>query len=177
VAVFDISAASVPLVRVPYVTRALTCPTLTVGVKMQEMMKGAGQLRQVVSPRPKVSLTAPQEASSAEREPPGDPCSRLPAPQQYDLLTAEQELVMTEHLPMVRFIARRIHERLPQHVPIEDIYSAGVVGLLDAFTKFNPSKPVQFRSYAQSRIRGAIFDNLRTLDWSPRALRRKGAGH
>jgi RNA polymerase sigma factor for flagellar operon FliA len=91
-----------------------------------------------------------------------------------ELLTAEQEKLMIEHLPIVRFIARRIHERLPQHVPIEDLYSAGVVGLLDAFSKFDPSKQVQFRSYAQFRIRGAILDNLRTLDWSPRELRRKG---
>lgn len=81
---------------------------------------------------------------------------------------------MVEHLPIVRFIARRIHERLPQHVPIEDLYSAGVVGLLDAFGKFDPGKQVQFRSYAQFRIRGAILDSLRTLDWSPRELRRKG---
>ena len=96
------------------------------------------------------------------------------APRSGDLLTAEQEKLMMENLPIVRFIARRIHERLPQHVPIEDLYSAGVVGLLDAFSKFDPSKQVQFRSYAQFRIRGAILDNLRTLDWSPRELRRKG---
>jgi DNA-directed RNA polymerase specialized sigma subunit len=61
---------------------------------------------------------------------------------------------MTELLPIVRFIARRIHDRLPQHVPIEDLYSAGVVGLLDALGKFDPSKQVQFRSYAKFRIRG-----------------------
>ena len=81
---------------------------------------------------------------------------------------------MIDHLPIVRFIARRIHERLPQHVSIEDLFSAGVVGLMDAFSKFNPAKQVQFRSYAQFRIRGAILDSLRTLDWSPRELRRKG---
>jgi RNA polymerase sigma factor FliA len=81
---------------------------------------------------------------------------------------------MVEHLPIVRFIARRIHERLPQHVPIEDLYSAGILGLLDAFGKFDPSKEVKFRTYAQFRIRGAILDSLRTLDWSPRELRRKG---
>ena len=91
-----------------------------------------------------------------------------------DLLTAEQEQLMIEHLSIVRFIARRIHERLPQHVPIEDLHSAGAVGLLDTFSKFDPSKQVQFRSYAQFRIRGAILDSLRTLDWSPRELRRKG---
>jgi len=81
---------------------------------------------------------------------------------------------MVEHLPIVRFLARRIHERLPQHVDMEDLVSAGVLGLMDAFTKFDPEKKVQFRSYAQFRIRGAILDSLRTLDWSPRDLRRKG---
>ena len=89
-------------------------------------------------------------------------------------LTTEQERVLLEHLPIVRFLARRIHERLPQHVDIEDLVSAGVVGLMDAFAKFDPEKKVQFRSYAQFRIRGAILDSLRTLDWSPRELRRKG---
>ena len=82
--------------------------------------------------------------------------------------------MLLEHLPIVRFLARRIHERLPQHVDIEDLVSAGVVGLMDAFAKFDPTKKVQFRSYAQFRIRGAILDSLRTLDWSPRELRRKG---
>lgn len=90
------------------------------------------------------------------------------------VLTGEQERVLLEHLPIVRFLARRIHERLPQHVDIEDLVSAGVVGLMDAFAKFDPEKRVQFRSYAQFRIRGAILDSLRTLDWSPRELRRKG---
>jgi RNA polymerase sigma factor FliA len=89
-------------------------------------------------------------------------------------MTPEQERILLEHLPVVRFLARRIHERLPQHVDIEDLVSAGVVGLLDAFAKFDPEKKVQFRSYAQFRIRGAILDSLRTLDWSPRELRRKG---
>jgi RNA polymerase sigma factor for flagellar operon FliA len=90
------------------------------------------------------------------------------------VLTVEQERVLLEHLPMVRFLARRIHERLPRHVEIEDMISAGVVGLMDAFAKFDPEKKVQFRSYAQFRIRGAILDSLRTLDWGPRELRRKG---
>lgn len=90
------------------------------------------------------------------------------------MLNGEQERILLEHLPIVRFLARRIHERLPQHVDIEDLVSAGIVGLMDAFSKFDPAKKVQFRSYAQFRIRGAILDSLRTLDWSPRELRRKG---
>ena len=114
---------------------------------------------------------------------PGPDLARRPraiAPRAYppempqEILNGEQERLLLEHLPIVRFLARRIHERLPQHVDIEDLVSAGVVGLMDAFTKFDPEKKVQFRSYAQFRIRGAILDSLRTLDWSPRDLRRKG---
>jgi RNA polymerase sigma factor for flagellar operon FliA len=87
---------------------------------------------------------------------------------------AERDRLLLEHLPTVRYLARRIHERLPQHVELDDLVSAGVVGLIDAFSKFDHSKRVQFKSYAQFRIRGAILDSLRTLDWSPRELRRKG---
>jgi RNA polymerase sigma factor FliA len=87
---------------------------------------------------------------------------------------SERDLLLMEHLPTVRYIARRIHERLPQHVDLDDLVSAGVVGLIDAFSKFDHTKKVQFKSYAQFRIRGAILDSLRTLDWSPRELRRKG---
>jgi len=101
-------------------------------------------------------------------------CGYPPAAAAVPVLSGEQERALLEHLPIVRFLARRIHERLPQHVDIEDLVSAGVVGLMDAFAKFDPGKKVQFRSYAQFRIRGAILDSLRTLDWSPRELRRKG---
>lgn len=86
----------------------------------------------------------------------------------------ERDILLMEHLPTVRYVARRIHERLPQHVDLDDLVSAGVVGLIDAFSKFDRNKKVQFKSYAQFRIRGAILDSLRTLDWSPRELRRKG---
>jgi len=87
---------------------------------------------------------------------------------------AERERILMEQLPQVRYIARRIHERLPRHVPFEDLVHAGVVGLIDALGKFDQSKHVQFSSYAKFRIRGAILDSLRELDWSPRELRRKG---
>ncbi|MES2391721.1 MAG: FliA/WhiG family RNA polymerase sigma factor [Acidobacteriota bacterium] len=86
----------------------------------------------------------------------------------------DREQVLLEHMATVRFIARRIHERLPQHVEMDDLISAGMVGLIDAFSKFDHEKKVQFKSYAQFRIRGAILDSLRLLDWSPRELRRKG---
>lgn len=91
-----------------------------------------------------------------------------------DLDPAQREQVLLDHMPIVRYIARRIHERLPQHLEMEDLVGAGMVGLMDAFNKFDTSKNIQFRTYAQFRIRGAILDSLRTLDWSPRDLRRKG---
>ena len=85
----------------------------------------------------------------------------------------ERQNLLSEHLPLVRHIARRIHERLPRHVPIEDLVNAGVVGLMDAFQKFDNGRHVQFGSYAKFRIRGAMLDSLRELDWGPRDLRRQ----
>jgi len=138
---------------------------------MQEEAKGQRRHRRSGGSPPEIARVPPVVAESAGKEATE---ARANGSRPGNLLSAEQERQMIEHLPIVRFIARRIHERLPQHVPIEDLYSAGVVGLLDALGKFDPSKQVQFRSYAQFRIRGAILDSLRTLDWSPRELRRKG---
>ena len=85
----------------------------------------------------------------------------------------ERDRILLEQLPQVRYLARRIHERLPRHVPLEDLVHAGVIGLIDALNKFDRSKHVQFGSYAKFRIRGAILDSLREMDWGPRELRRK----
>src|ERR1700683_4226605 len=88
----------------------------------------------------------------------------------------ERDRILLEQLPQVRYLARRIHERLPRHVPLEDLIPAGVIGLIDALNKFDRSKHVQFGSYAKFRIRGAILDSLREMDWGPRELRRKARG-
>ena len=72
----------------------------------------------------------------------------------------ERERLLLEQLPNVRCVARRIHERLPRHIPMEDLVHAGVVGLIDALQKYDCSKQVQFSSYAKFRIRGAILDSL-----------------
>ena len=85
----------------------------------------------------------------------------------------QDELVLQE-LPQVYYIASRIRERLPQHVELEDLVSAGVVGLIEATRSFDSSKNVPFKSYAKFRIRGAILDNLRESDWGSRYMRRKG---
>ena len=111
--------------------------------------------------------TSPLAATFAARTRPA-PVAPLP------LTPGERDALLLEHLPIVRFVARRIAEKLPQHVEIDDLISAGTVGLIDALSKFDRSKQVQFKSYAQFRIRGAILDSLRVLDWSPRDLRRKG---
>jgi RNA polymerase sigma factor for flagellar operon FliA len=94
-------------------------------------------------------------------------------PRLYEKTPVTEEM-LREHLPMVRFLALRIRERLPQQVEMEDLISAGIVGLMDALQKFDPEKKVQFRTYAQFRVRGAMLDSLRALDWGPRDLRRKG---
>jgi RNA polymerase sigma factor for flagellar operon FliA len=85
----------------------------------------------------------------------------------------ERDRILMEQLPQVQYLARRIHDRLPRHVPLEDMVHAGVIGLIDALNKFDCSKQVQFGSYAKFRIRGAILDSLREMDWGPRELRRK----
>jgi RNA polymerase sigma factor for flagellar operon FliA len=93
------------------------------------------------------------------------------APTRLD--AAERERLLLEHLPQVRYIARRIHERLPAQVLLEDLVQAGVVGLIDALHKYDPARNAQLGTYARFRIRGAILDSLRALDWSPRELRRQ----
>ena len=77
---------------------------------------------------------------------------------------ARRDRVVLEHLPLVKAIAVRVHENLPVHVELDDLVHAGILGLFDAATKFNPEKQVAFSSYAKHRIKGAILDSLRQLD-------------
>jgi RNA polymerase sigma factor FliA len=86
---------------------------------------------------------------------------------------AAREHLLMEELPQVRCIARRIHGHLPPNVPLEDLVHAGVLGLMEAVRKFDPTKNVALKSYAKYRIRGAILDSLREMDWGPRLLRRR----
>jgi len=89
-------------------------------------------------------------------------------------LTPELDSNLLEILPMVRYLARRIQSRLPRTVDFDDLLSAGMVGLVEAAAKFNPAKNIKFASYAQFRVRGAILDSLRVMDWAPRHMRQKG---
>ena len=90
------------------------------------------------------------------------------------MMMESREQIISSELPQVYYIAARIRERLPEHVPMEDLVNAGVVGLLEAYRNFDHSKNVQFKTFAKHRISGAILDSLRDLDWASRPLRRKG---
>lgn len=89
------------------------------------------------------------------------------------LEAGDQERLLLEQLPQVRYIARRIHDRLPAHIPFDDLVQAGILGLMEALHKYDPAKNVELKTYAKHRIQGAILDSLRDLDWSPRPLRKK----
>ncbi len=84
-----------------------------------------------------------------------------------------RESLVLEHLPQVRLIAKRIHDRLPDYVSLDDLISTGVIGLLSAIDNFDPSLNVQLNTYAERKIRGAILDGLRETDWAPREVRKK----
>jgi len=90
-----------------------------------------------------------------------------------NLNSAERDRLLVEQLPQVKYIAKRIHDRLPPHVLLEDLIHAGILGLIEAVQRFDPARHVELKSYAKHRIHGAILDSLRDLDWSPRPLRRK----
>jgi RNA polymerase sigma factor for flagellar operon FliA len=103
-------------------------------------------------------MTAREELKGLESEP----------------LTADvREKLILEHLPQVKLIARRIHERLPVSVSLDDLISAGVVGLIAAIDRYDASHDVKLKTYAEYKIRGAILDSLRGLDWAPRQQRRR----
>jgi RNA polymerase sigma factor for flagellar operon FliA len=85
----------------------------------------------------------------------------------------ERERLILEHLPQVRLIARRIHDRLPESVSLEDLVSTGIVGLISAIDRFDSSHNVKLKTYAEYKIRGAILDSLRGLDWAPRQQRKR----
>src|ERR1700731_1844789 len=95
---------------------------------------------------------------------------------QYQVTTTaaeERERQILDHLPQVRLIARRIHERLPESVNLDDLISTGTLGLIAAIDRFDAKHNVKLKTYAEYKIRGAILDSLRGLDWAPRQQRKR----
>jgi RNA polymerase sigma factor FliA len=89
------------------------------------------------------------------------------------LIADVREQLILEHLPQVKLIARRIHERLPGSVSLDDLISTGVIGLIAAIDRYDATHDVKLKTYAEYKIRGAILDSLRGLDWAPRQQRRR----
>ena len=86
---------------------------------------------------------------------------------------AWQEQMVLQYAPLIRYIASRLALRLPSHISQDDLVSSGIIGLMDAIQKFDPSKNINFKTYAEFRIKGAMLDELRSLDWTPRSVRKK----
>ncbi|HME70781.1 MAG TPA: FliA/WhiG family RNA polymerase sigma factor [Myxococcota bacterium] len=84
-----------------------------------------------------------------------------------------KEQIVLEHTPLIRYIVNRIAVRLPSHIDLDDLHNTGVIGLMDAIEKYDPDKNCKFKTYAEFRIKGAILDQLRSLDWVPRSVRQK----
>jgi RNA polymerase sigma factor for flagellar operon FliA len=85
----------------------------------------------------------------------------------------DRDALIEAHLPQVKFMALRLAAKLPPWVELNDLIGAGVLGLLDAVDKYDSTKGVMFKTYAEMRVRGAILDSLRELDWAPRSMRRR----
>ena len=84
-----------------------------------------------------------------------------------------QEQMVLQYAPLIKYIAARLALRLPSHISMEDLVSSGIIGLIDAVQKFDSSKNINFKTYAEFRIKGAMLDELRSLDWIPRSVRKK----
>ncbi len=89
------------------------------------------------------------------------------------LSVEERETLIQEFLPVIKYMAMRLAMRVSSGLNVEDLMSAGMVGLLDAMTKFDLSREIKFRTYAEFRIRGAMLDEIRAMDWVPRSLRER----
>jgi RNA polymerase sigma factor FliA len=81
--------------------------------------------------------------------------------------------IIIEYAPLIKFIAQKIAARLPANIELDDLISCGVIGLMDAIEKFDPTRDNKFKTYAEFRVRGAILDELRAQDWVPRSVREK----
>lgn len=89
------------------------------------------------------------------------------------LSLTERNAMVEEYLPLVKYVSNRIAGRLPSHIEVDDLINAGVIGLIDAIEKFDPARKIKFKTYAEFRVKGAILDELRALDWVPRSTRQK----
>jgi RNA polymerase sigma factor for flagellar operon FliA len=95
--------------------------------------------------------------------------------EEIEITTENREEVIKRYSPMIKYVANRIAMRLPPHIEVDDLISVGVLGLMDAISKYDSSRGAKFKTYAEFRVRGAILDELRALDWVPRSIRQKAS--
>ena len=95
--------------------------------------------------------------------------------EEIEITTENREEVIIKYSPMIKYVANRIAMRLPPHIEVDDLISVGVLGLMDAITKYDSSRGAKFKTYAEFRVRGAILDELRSMDWVPRSIRQKAS--
>jgi RNA polymerase sigma factor for flagellar operon FliA len=98
--------------------------------------------------------------------------TRPAAPLPGDTAADVRDRLVMEHLSLVKTLAQRLAQRLPSQVEVADLVSVGVLGLIDAATRYKPTLGVPFDAFARRRVQGAMLDSLRDLDWAPRSLRR-----
>jgi RNA polymerase sigma factor for flagellar operon FliA len=147
-------------------TATATARVTARSIPLRERLSSNGKLKDAADPVPVKPMgvsAAMHSRTQAKANGSGQQAARL----------ARRDRVVLEHLPLVKAIAVRVHENLPVHVDLDDLVHAGILGLFDAANKFNPQKQVVFPSYAKHRIKGAILDSLRQLDWASRDMRRR----
>ena len=98
-----------------------------------------------------------------------------PAAEEIEITAENREEVIIRYSPMIKYVANRIAMRLPPHIEVDDLISVGVLGLMDAISKYDSSRGAKFKTYAEFRVRGAILDELRAMDWVPRSIRQKAS--
>ncbi|MGA2193160.1 MAG: FliA/WhiG family RNA polymerase sigma factor [Nitrospirota bacterium] len=91
----------------------------------------------------------------------------------YDSQRTDRDEFITNYYPHINFLASRMAARLPANVMVDDLVNAGAIGLMDAMDKFDPEMGVRFQTYAEFRIKGAMLDELRNMDWLHRSIRKK----
>jgi len=121
--------------------------------------------------KPAVQTPTPPGAEAVPPTPALASSAARAAYRSADAEAREQQVV--RYLPLVKHVAARLAMGLPAHIELDDLYSYGVFGLLDALQKFDPSRGVKFETYAFTRVKGAILDGLRAMDWVPASMRQR----
>jgi RNA polymerase sigma factor for flagellar operon FliA len=162
--------------HIPLKTPATTPGEPIVGSRRGLLRTPAGEpkraRRRLRRPGLGLEIPGPQPPSS-ENLMNAEPKRHRRDPGNEKMTAATRDRLIMEHAPLIKYIVNRIAQRLPSHVDLDDLMNTGVIGLMDAIEKYNPEKNCKFKTYAEFRIKGAILDQLRSLDWVPRSVRQK----